>query len=79
MLQKISYLINLNNQFLCRQTDQRPLINAELPLNITGVIYAIIHLPSNKVYVGQTINSSYCRFKQQGDAPRNHHENKTTI
>ncbi len=31
-------------------------------LHTTGVIYAIIHLPSKKIYVGQTINSAMHRF-----------------
>ena len=30
---------------------------------VSGVIYAIIHIPSNKIYVGQTIQECYLRFK----------------
>ena len=32
-------------------------------LLVKGVIYAIIHLPSNRIYVGQTVNTAYHRFK----------------
>ena len=34
------------------------------PLAVKGVIYAIIHIPSNKIYVGQTIQECYTRFKR---------------
>ncbi len=34
----------------------------EINLNTNGIIYCIIHLPSNKIYVGQTINNAMERF-----------------
>ena len=34
------------------------------PLSVQGVIYVIIHIPSNKIYVGQTIQECYTRFKR---------------
>ena len=43
---------------------QNPLFNSPSPITVPGVIYAIIHLPTSKIYVGQTINSSFHRFKQ---------------
>ena len=33
------------------------------PLSIAGVIYAIVNLPSGKIYVGQTILSALKRFQ----------------
>ena len=29
-----------------------------------GVIYSILHLPTKRVYVGQTVNTAWWRFKQ---------------
>ena len=48
----------------CRGSSQEELQNAIKPTSIEGVIYAIVHLPSQKLYVGQTINSSLHRFRQ---------------
>jgi len=41
---------------------QRDLFEAENPLMVNGVIYCIIHLPTSKVYVGQTINGAHQRL-----------------
>lgn len=43
---------------------QQPLREAEHPLDINGVIYAIVHIPTSRIYVGQTINSAHHRLKQ---------------
>jgi hypothetical protein len=43
----------------CRRSSQEELQNAIKPTSIEGVIYAIVHLPSQKLYVGQTINLGF--------------------
>jgi hypothetical protein len=43
--------------------DQTSLFLNSSPLDIKGVIYVIIHIPSSRLYVGQTINSSFDRLK----------------
>ena len=44
------------------QNNVDPRVSADV-FSATGVIYAIIHIPSGRIYVGQTINSAYDRFK----------------
>ena len=39
------------------------LTQSEHPLEEQGVIYAIIHMPTSAIYIGQTINSAYGRLK----------------
>ena len=46
-----------------RGIDQTIFEKSTCPLEIEGVIYAIVHVPSNKIYVGQSINSAYQRLK----------------
>jgi len=41
-------------------------------LDQEGVIYAIVHLPSSRVYVGQTIKSAYSRLKSHWYDRSNH-------
>ena len=43
--------------------DQSSLDQGKKSLDVEGVIYALVHLPSNLVYVGQTLDSSFERFK----------------
>ena len=47
-----------------RNNDQSLLWESDDPLKVKGVIYAIVHLPSNKIYVGQTFQEVYLRFQQ---------------
>ena len=42
----------------------KSLLQTPDPLVVSGVIYAIIHVPSNRIYVGQTIKDAYSRFKR---------------
>ena len=59
MLQKMFKLIQniaTSNKAVC------PMII--LTLSIKGVIYAIIHIPSNKIYIGETFQQCYTRFKR---------------
>ena len=46
-----------------RNIDQS-LLQTPDPLVVSGVIYAIIHVPSNQIYVGQTIKDAYSHFKR---------------
>ena len=46
-----------------RNIDQS-LLQTPDPLVVSGVIYAIIHVPSNRIYVGQTIKDAYSCFKR---------------
>jgi len=43
--------------------DQSAIITGADPLDVRGVIYAVVHLPTSKIYVGQTINSAFDRLK----------------
>ena len=54
----------VRNDLAQRQISQAPLAGTSNPLDVPGVIYAIIHLPSSRIYIGQTINTAYTRFKQ---------------
>ena len=47
-----------------RGVNQELLSEPENSLFVEGVIYGIAHIPSNKVYTGQTIHSAYSRFKR---------------
>jgi len=71
-IHKLSYR-NLTLRILEQQTsfsasldviEQSRSIPTTNPLDINGVIYAIIYIPSHKIYIGQTINSAYARFSQ---------------
>lgn len=42
---------------------QQPLRQSDHPLDVEGVIYAIVQNSDNSIYVGQTINSAYSRLK----------------
>jgi hypothetical protein len=55
--------IRITVQLQRRGVDQSAIITGDSPLDVKGVIYAIVHLPTSKVYVGQTINSSLHRLK----------------
>ena len=46
-----------------RNIDQTELEETQDPLAIAGTIYAIAHLPSNKIYTGQPMDETYNRFK----------------
>ena len=46
-----------------RGIDQTAIVLQSNPLEVCGVIYAIIHLPSSKIYVGQTVHSSIDRLR----------------
>ena len=56
-------IIASSTESAIQQRNQLLLTQSEHPLELTGVIYAIIHMPTNKLYVGQTINSAYSRLK----------------
>lgn len=43
---------------------QRALYVPNNPLLVEGVIYAIVHFPTGRMYVGQTIKNSHTRFLQ---------------
>ena len=47
-------------------------------LFVEGVIYGIAHIPSNKVYTGQTIHSAYSRFKRHWHSRKNIGSQKQT-
>ena len=50
-------------QAALQDRSQHKLTQSESPLEEQGVIYAIIHMATSTIYVGQTINSSYTRLK----------------
>jgi hypothetical protein len=72
IFQKLQYKINLRNTNHTGNNINNNNINDTIvrfdidskPLDVEGIIYAIIHIPTNKIYVGQTIRSAYHRFKQ---------------
>jgi hypothetical protein len=33
-------------------------------LDICGIIYAVVHISTGRIYIGQTVHSAYIRFKQ---------------
>ena len=51
---------------------QLPILSDVDTYDIEGVIYAIIYLRSSRVYVGQTIRSSFHRFKKHFSDANNH-------
>jgi len=57
--------------------DQTPLQEAVNPLSVCGVVYAIVHLHTSKVYVGHTINSAHHRLIQHYQK-RNTEDNRTS-
>lgn len=64
IFQRIYHIIKQNQvDHLQRHLSTSVLNYDDHVLDQEGVIYAIIHLPSSKVYVGQTINSAYTRLK----------------
>ena len=50
-------------QLGCRGIDQS-MMESDTCLSEKGVIYCVIHIPSGKFYIGQTINSAWERFIQ---------------
>ena len=67
---KLKYHVNINNtQMLAKQL---PILSDADTYDIESVIYAIIYLPSSRVYVGQTIRSSFHRFKKHFSDANNH-------
>ena len=56
-------IISNNNQLMiCGK--QNSIVDDPFSLDIKGVIYIIVHLPTSHMYIGQTINSAYHRLKQ---------------
>ena len=60
-LQQCTHKVRADLQL--RSVNQEVLETTTSPLDVEGVIYAIIHLPSNKIYIGQTINSAFSRLQ----------------
>jgi hypothetical protein len=58
------YQMQASRQHYDNNNNQPQLYNTADPLSVTGVIYVIVHLPSSRLYVGQTINSAHHRLKQ---------------
>jgi hypothetical protein len=64
IFQRIQHLIIRNNiQLAIKNRNQETLQINQQPLDVKGIIYVIVHLSTNKVYVGQTINSAYERLQ----------------
>ena len=64
-LRKIKNAIEkIRTELQFRNNDQSLWWESDDPLKVKGVIYAIVHLPSNKIYVGQTFQEVYLRFQQ---------------
>ena len=61
-LHKATSIIQMELQL--RGINQQQLSEPETCLFVDGIIYGIAHIPSNKIYVGQTIHSAYSRFKR---------------
>ena len=56
-------VLQSTTQAALQNRSQHTLTQSEHPLEEQGVIYAIIHMPTSAIYVGQTINSAYSRLK----------------
>ena len=76
-----SHILTVRTDLELRGNSQNIFEEVQSPLLVEGVIYAIIYLPANKIYVGQTIKSSYQRFKQHWypNRPYVSHARKTQI
>ena len=61
-LQKLT--ISERIELQSRGIDQSELEYTAEPLDVEGIIYAILHVPSYKIYAGRSINSAYNRFKR---------------
>jgi len=55
---------NIRAELQLRDVDQTCFEETSDPLSIEGIVYAIIHIPSGKIYVGQTIVGAFKRFQQ---------------
>ena len=68
---RIWQAIQWNNEFMASIGLKDGILNNMYSLNEDGVIYSIIDLRSDKIYIGQTINSAYLRFKGHRYGDRN--------
>jgi hypothetical protein len=55
---------NIRAELQLRDVDQTCFEETSDPLSIEGIVYAIIHIPSGKIYVGQTIVGAFKHFQQ---------------
>ena len=55
---------NVRAELQLRNIDQTCFEDSLDALATTGVLYAIIHLPSGKIYIGQTYKDAFRRFRE---------------
>ncbi|HVW97146.1 MAG TPA: hypothetical protein VHA56_14340 [Mucilaginibacter sp.] len=63
-------VIKVRRELQKHGSDQRSLLRGREALSVTGVIYAIMAVGSQKLYVGQTVKSALARFQQHVSTAR---------